>query len=113
MAIDAKCIQANVVATNIVTNLPSVTHNNYSVTLSRQSGNEEIGGVELVFTDAAGTSSSIQTAAGDIPSLGTSVRTVLVPIADLAAPSTVNVVVYFVDSAGEKQYCPTQNPFNF
>lgn len=117
MAIDAKCIQASVLSTNVVnTSTGSFVNNTYNITLSREGGDEEIGGVELVFTDAAETSSFIWTRVGNIASLGTVVEKVSIPITGtdaLANPSKVSVVVYFLDSSGDKQYCTTSNPREF
>jgi len=113
MEIDAKCIQANVVATNVAVFSVNASANNYNVTLSRQSGDEAIGGVKLVFTDNAETSSFIWTRPGDIAALGNAMEFVSIPVADLAVPSKVNVVVYFLDGSGAEQFCPTQNPFSF
>jgi flagellar basal body-associated protein FliL len=105
--IDAKCIQSNVVATKVV----STTDNlHFNVTLSRQGGTDEIGGVKLVFTNADESASSTSDVPGNIAALTTVTQPV---ITDLANASKVSVVVYFLDNKGEEQLCSNSNPFEF
>jgi hypothetical protein len=111
--IDSMCIQANVVATGVINASVNATGTTYNVSLSRQGGDEVIGGVKLVFTDAAETSSAIWTRAGDIEALGSVTEQAFVSAAKVANPNKVSVVVYFLDSSGNEQFCQTSNDFEF
>jgi hypothetical protein len=111
VTLDSKCLSANVVATK-VTNVTNV----YSVTLSRQGGTDELGGVKLVFTNEDGTTSSVVDVPGTtypLAALSTitvpaTVNTTIVP-----NPSRVNVFVYFLDSSGNPQLCKTATQLTF
>lgn len=107
--IDTKCLQANVVATHVANATPT----NFSVTLSRQGGDEAIGGVKLVFTNTAGTVSTVSDSIGDIPSLGTKTKYVDVDTVTVPDPHKVGVVTYFLDESGTVQLCQTSNQFTF
>ncbi len=111
--IDAKCLQANVVATNVVV----ITADSYDVTLSRQGGGEAIGGVMLVFMNASKTSSYATNISEDIVPLSTITRTVVISSTDpnyVANANQVDVVVYFLDKSGNRQLCSSNpNPFEF
>ena len=113
--IDAKCLQANVVATHVA-NATTNPATNFSVTLSRQGGDQVIGGVKLVFTNAAGTQSAVRAYVGDIPALGTKTTFVTIAPTDsdyVANPNKVGVVSYFLDDSGNPQLCTTANQLSF
>jgi hypothetical protein len=112
--IDSKCLQAGVKATAVVntTELGDIT--SYNVTLTRDSGTEEIGGVSVVFTnDEESTSVIVDIPTSTYPLEYLSSK--VVPATDVAVPdaSKVTIVVYFLDSAGDKQYCSTSSEFEF
>ncbi len=83
--------------------------NDCSVTLQRNSGDEEIAGVKLIFYDEAGTSNYIDAGyVGDIDSLARKTVTGInvVAIGNLEAiPATVSLAVYFEDASGTERLC--------
>lgn len=114
MEIDALCLQSNVVATNVVNITPLAAVTSYNVTLSRESGSDELGGVSVVFTDEAETTSIIV----DFPTTSYPLNmldTKTFAANNVAVPNAnkVSVVVYFLDSSGEKNYCSTYNDLEF
>lgn len=112
--IDAKCLQANVVATKVVNDSIIGEMNKYNVTLSRQSGGDVIGGVKLVFTDDAETASFVFPVAENIVSPSTITRQATVNLTLVPNPGKVNVVAYFEDASGNEQLCSAnQNVFDF
>ena len=119
--IDAKCLQANVVATNVVAIDDAGVTESFDVTLSRQGGGDEIGGVRLVFMNDSESSSSVANIVENIAPLRTITRTAIARTADevtagtgLANASKVSVVVYFLDTSGNEQLCSSNsNPFEF
>jgi hypothetical protein len=108
VSIDTKCLNANVVATRVTNDTT-----NFSVTLSRQAGDDVLGGVKLVFTNDAGTSSFVKDVPGDITALSTVTTYVTILDTDLSNPSKVGVVSYFLDESGNEQLCQTSNPLEF
>jgi len=112
MSIDTMCIQANVVATQVNNATPS----DFSVTLNRQGGEDEIGGVKLVFTNEDGSTNDIHDISGNIQALQTITRTVTVninPTTGVPNPTRVSVVVYFLDDSGNEQLCQTSTQKTF
>jgi hypothetical protein len=112
MSIDAMCIQANVVATRVVNATPS----NFSVTLSRQGGEDEIGGVKIVFTNEEGSTNDIHDRSGNIEALQTVTNYYTVnidPTTGVPNPTRVSVVVYFLDDSGNEQLCQTSSQKQF
>jgi hypothetical protein len=107
--VDTKCIQSNVVATNVQNNSGA---DSLDVTLSRQGGTDEIGGVKLVFMNDSETTSYVANVPGNIAPLSTVTKNVSIS-SDLVNISKVNVVVYFLDDSGKEQLCSNSNPFEF
>lgn len=112
--LDSKCLATTVVATK-VTNTTAI---DFSVTLSRTAGDEELGGVALVFTNEEGTESyRVDVPATTYPLGPLSTLTVPVTIDPAAGgitnPTRVSVVAYFLDSSGNTQLCNTANQYKF
>jgi hypothetical protein len=103
----AKCLDAEVSATK-VTNAST----DYFVTLTRKAGKEAIGGVTLVFTNAAETSNVVRDVPGNIAALGT-ITTSALSVVGLPNPDKVSVVVFFLDDSGNKKLCETANQYKF
>jgi hypothetical protein len=117
--VDSKCLAASVEATRVTNDTPA-NRPNYEVTILRNGGDDPLGGVKLVFTDADGTANAVKdvkinsTAGWKLDALQS--KTVVVTQADLAGvdwPNKVSVVVYFLDSSGNEQLCSTANQFTF
>ncbi len=109
------CLNVNVEPTQVTGDVDS----NYSVTLTRNAGGDSIGGVNIIVTNATGTSSYVYDRAGDIAPLAT--VTQMVNTSDNAGTfaegignaNKVEVVVYFTDSSGNNQACTVSNSFEF
>lgn len=99
--ISSKCIDSEVVVTKAI---HYDTDNLLQVTVSRTGGNEVIGGVGLVITNADDTGSITNLTAfeGNLGSLEVKTVNVTITIDD---PSKVTPVVYFKDSKGNNQFC--------
>jgi hypothetical protein len=109
VTMDSKCLEANVVVTE-VTNLGNGV---FDVTLARQGGEDQIGGVKLAFTNNDETSSYVADVSGNIRSLMSKTASVSIPAGALANPTKVSVVVYFLDDSQNEQLCNTANQLSF
>lgn len=96
-----KCLDVNVRATNLAC-IGTVC----DVTVTRNAGGEDIGGIKLIFTNSTGTENYIHDVSGNMAPLEvkteTSINTIGVSDAD-----NVEVVVYFKDALGNEQLCST------
>lgn len=121
VASEAMCLQSQVVATKVTPTAWGAVngYNVYSVTLSREGGNDELGGVNLVFADALGQNNfvkEIPTTDVEIPRLGTRTVTVSIPVnsTGLTQNATkITVVVYFINEDGTAYLCQAQNSLQF
>jgi amino acid transporter len=107
---DSNCIGTEVQATK-VTNLSD----DYTVTLTRTSGENIIGGVTLVFTNATETSNFIYDVLNSeypMNDLMSNV-TVTVPDVTLPNPNQVLAVVFLIDEEGNKKLCETTSWYKF
>jgi len=101
--LNAKCVQESVTATSV----SNSSTTDFSVVLSRDGGNDEIGGIRMIFmNDSSSTFTSDRE--GTIEPLATVTQNVIISETELLNPSKVTVAVYFLSEAGEKQFC--QNP---
>jgi hypothetical protein len=113
VGIDAMCMQTDVQATKVVKDEAS---GSFNVTLSRTTGEDEIGGVKLVFTNAEGSTNAIRTINESLSAL----ETMTVPVnlsteinVGLVNITNVDVVVYFLDDSGNEQLCQTSSKYQF
>jgi len=119
--IDSKCLAASVEATKVTNDTTD-----YYVTITRNGGDEPLGGVKLVFTTAEGDGNAVidwsLTGTGDnAPLNALGARELQITrgtgsdeIPDtLGYPNKVSVVVYFLDSSGNPQLCSTANQYTF
>ena len=119
VASEAMCLESQVVATKVTRVSFGVVPNGlnvYSVTMSREGGNDALGGVNLVFTDNLGTSNFVQDVPGNVPRLGLKSSTVSIPVnaTGLTQNATkVTVVVYFTNADGTAYLCQAQNSLQF
>ena len=82
-----------------------------TVTLTRDAGGDEIGGVKLVFTNKTADSSFVSTQPNNILPLATKTTSAIdTGIADI---SKVEVVVFFTDASGNEDVCSVSNPLEF
>lgn len=125
--INAKCLDSQVVATQTTRTEfgnPAVQYSNNTVkvTLERLGGNDEIGGVNIVFTDIDEQSNFIYPVEGNLQRMGITTKEVQIPLNEVdfanlgylpKNATKVTVVVYFLDSSGKAVYCPSTNALQF
>lgn len=124
--IDSKCLAASVEATRVING--SNPTDPYFVTITRNGGDEPLGGVKLVFTTAEGDRNAVvdwrldsTTDQDHAPLNALGARELRIErgtdpdeIPDtLGYPNKVSVVVYFLDSSGTPQLCSTANQYTF
>ncbi len=111
--LSTKCLGVEVIATSAVCGATADGGNdgNCSVTVSRNSDNNEIGGVKLVFSNEAGEDNFIHDVSGDMTPLET--KTVPNIETGVVNASSVEVIVYFMDSSGNEQLCTASIPYEF
>lgn len=100
--IGTKCLQTEVEVTAVMCG----TNDLCNVTLRRGSdGADELGGVNLIFYNSAGTDNYIKKAEGDIGQQ--ELETVTdIDISDLSGtPETLSIASYFIDSSGSESAC--------
>jgi len=107
--INDKCLSTDIEPTKVVKN----SETDYLVTLRRNSGEDEIGGVEVVFTDEEGIESYIIEVPGNIETLMEKTASASIPMGTLPNPNKVAVVVYFLSDSGEQQICQTATQLRF
>lgn len=113
--LSSKCLNSSI---NITKTTPIAygapgENNTLSVTISRVSGTDELGGVALVFTDLTEVDNFVQYIPGDIPLSDTITREIQIPVNTLPNATKVTVVVYFLDESGNPQLCHTTNSLTF
>jgi len=107
--IGSKCLQANVVATKV----NNLSAESFDVTLLREGGSGDIGGVKMIFVSDTEDTSVTREYAENIDPFATVTQNVEILEGDLANPSKVSVVVYFLSESGDEQLCPNSNSFEF
>lgn len=105
--VGAKCISSSVKATSVDCATPTAC----DVQLKRDLGNDDIGGVYLVFYDSLGNAGSPVAVSGDIATLGS--KTASSINSGLTTPDKVEVTVYFLDDSGNEQLCSSPSTFSF
>jgi hypothetical protein len=108
VSISAKCLGTEVLATKVTNN--SIT---YTVVLKRVSGNDTIGGIKLVFTNAGESVSVVRDVPGNIVPLASKQYSTDITPAELPNPNKVSVVVYYLDDSGVQQICQTAPELRF
>lgn len=105
--LSAKCIDTSVKPMKVNNTNGSI----YQVTVLRESGDDEIGGIKLIFTNEDSDANFIQDVSGNIGIL--EVKTVNVTVTGVSNPNKVEAVVYFLDNKGNDQYCQSGESFSF
>jgi len=114
--IDHKCIadlETKCLETNITINEISNIGTNFSVTLSRNGGGEEIGGVKLLFADEIESSNFVADIEGNIAPSESVIKYITILEEHLENPKKVRTMVYFVDDSGIEQLCERSDSFSF
>jgi len=106
--IGAKCIGSSVAATSVTGNC--TTSDPCDVVLKRDTGDDEIGGVKLVFYEGQTGGSAIDVS-GNIATLSTTPVTNI--DSGLTNPDKVEVTVYFFDDSNNERLCTTSSSFIF
>jgi hypothetical protein len=111
LSLNVLCLNTEVRATEITNSTPSV----FDVTLKRSpgQGEQDIGGVMLVFVNADQGANYVYTAQGNLVPLADTVVSVTLPEKTMPNPNEVSVVVYFLDESGNKQLCDTATQLKF
>lgn len=111
--INAKCLEVDVGATNVecIATVDGGNDGNCSVTVSRSAGDDEIGGLKLVFTNEDAEENFIHDVPGDLAILDT--KTVSNIETGIVNASSVAVIVYFMDDSGNEQLCTASTPYEF
>jgi hypothetical protein len=107
--LNSMCLSTGVIATQVTNS----TLLDYTVILRRDSGEDQIGGVKLVFTNDDEASSYVTDVSGNIETLMSKTASVNIPSGALSNPSKVSVVVYFLDASGNAQLCQTASVLTF
>lgn len=102
--VSSKCMDIDVRATKVMNNSEAVAGTgNYSVTVTRSSGGDDIEGLEIVLSSDTDASDVFDSTEALAP-LG--VKTYSIAKAGLTNVTKARVAAYFTDSKGEKQRCP-------
>ena len=108
MSLDSKCMETQIVATQVLN-----SGTDYSVTLQRKAGDDEIGGVKLVFTDGSQSTSFLVDVSGNIQPMQTRIVNADLSQSGLTNPNKISVMVYFLDENGHAQLCQIVNALDF
>jgi hypothetical protein len=109
--IGVKCINNVVKATSVdCTNPASCT-----VTLKRDTGDDEIGGVKLVFSEGATGGNVEDISASTYPNLNIALNTITATglNSGFTTPDKVEVTVYFLDDSESEKLCSLTSQFSF
>jgi flagellin-like protein len=95
-----KCLEIDIQATKVI----NTSDGNYSVTVTRTAGGEDIiEGLEIILSSDTDASDVLDTAEGFAPM---NMKTYSIYKLGLANVTTARVSAYFTDDNGEKQRCP-------
>lgn len=112
IGLGAKCLQVDIQATqaSCITN-ETGNYDLCNVTVKRNAGGEEIGGVKLIFSNAAGDDTHVEDSSGAISELET--KTINnVQTTGIANVTKTEVAVYFLDDSGNEQLCSGTTAFD-
>jgi hypothetical protein len=111
--INSKCLATEVVATKVTNSSPVANWQNYTVVINRRTGDDVIGGVKLVFTNAGGSISVVRDMSGDLATLQSRQYYANITTSELSNPNKVSIVVYYLDDSGVQQLCQTASELKF
>ena len=97
----AKCLDVNLKVTQL--SCAGLNNATCDVSLTRNAGGDEMGGVKVIFTNSTGTQSYIHDVPGNIAPLET--KTVSAVPTGIANANKAEPVVYFLDASGNEQIC--------
>lgn len=81
------------------------------VTIKRDAGGKELGGIKLIFSDANRENTYVETISGDITPLATKTQSGI--NTRLIGPNKVEIAPYFLDESNNEQLCPVANAYDF
>jgi hypothetical protein len=102
----AECFNFDVKAVKVI----NTTATNYQISIKRNPGGDEIGGVKLVISNSTDTSNIVYTDAGNLEVLGTRVAEADFGITDA---NKIETTVYLLDDSGNEQICSQTTTFKF
>lgn len=101
-SIDSRCLFSKVLVSDVF----ELEKNVFEITLLREEGTSEMGGVELIFTDKYLNENYTTSFSGDM--VQSTSKTVQATVAsNVPNVNRVGVIVYFLDGSGNKHFCPT------
>ena len=103
----AKCLNTEVIATKVLCNETGTCN----VTYTRKSGDDEIGGIKILFTNDLGEQNHQEDISGNINTLN--VKTEKNINTGIINCSKVNIAVYYLDASGNEQLCSGTSEYNF
>ena len=107
IGLGAKCLNTEVVATKVLCTETGTCN----VTYTRKSGDDEIGGIKLLFTNDLGEKNFPYEINGSMNTLD--VKTKKNINTGISNCSKVNIAVYYLDASGDKQLCSEGPAFKF
>jgi hypothetical protein len=108
LSLETKCSRTNVTVKKV-----NNTGTNFSVVLSRHKGEEEIGGVKLIFSDETGFYTFIISVEENMTSHKDVTEYITILNEQLRSPKRVQPIVYFIDESGVEQFCKPSIQFSF
>jgi hypothetical protein len=108
LSLETKCSRTNVTVKKV-----SNVGANYSVVISRQKGEEEMGGVKLIFSDETGHYTLVIDVKGNIISHENVTNSISILREKLRNPKRVQPIVYFIDESGVEEFCKPSPQFSF
>jgi hypothetical protein len=106
--LETKCLETNITVKEV-----SNIGTNFSVTLLREGGDEEVRGVKLLFSDEIESSNFVVDTEGNIAPSESVIKYITILEEYLKNPKKVRTLVYFMDDSGIEQLCERSDPFLF
>ncbi len=107
ISLSSDCLDVNIKATKVVCDDAGICN----VTITRNAGGKDIGGVKLIFSDAVGEDTYVEDVFENIAILGT--KTIREIDTGLATPNKMEIAVYFIDESENEQLCSQTKVFEF
>lgn len=104
----AKCADAKIRVENV-----SNISTNFSIVFSREEGVYDIGGIKMVFMDEIETSNFITNLQENIAPFENVTKYITIPGMYLENPEKLQIIVYFLDESGNRQFCQSSEQFFF
>jgi len=105
VSLQRDCLESQVTPTRLI-----CTGVVCDITVERGSGGKDIAGIKAVFTNATSDTNFVQDISGNIPVLGKVTTTGT--STGIENVNKVEITVYFTDSSGVEQLCPTPSSYS-